>query len=1050
MTVNTPYLTGTLSDFSVRTASRTYSESVTVVRNCGLVPSKTYWVYVTMANGAFSRTSQAVRVRSEHDIVTLPPKFNGVASFPVDSNGKPQIPAGWTATPNLVGPTFKVDYYLREEALASSVSIQYVSKTGGFDYTDYPYGKVGRLRRLRSPANWAARRTHDTDDLTSLRDRTRTPKASFESDPGFGGDAKTGGVCGDNTFTHVGQNDNGFESYTTGSDWRFASGTYTAKIGYQDHHGHGAAFIESTEFEVDTDLPALSKTDGPSRDATLATVTFQLSETGTVYWRRSLKGVPGPTAASLALDAATLDASNTFAQTFTGTLDATAARTVTIRVAVSTGADYVIFAVPVDRAGNIGALTSTPVPAGGGTVVKPPVTNGTPPRFTKIIMFAATKIGAVFKFRTTRKATEIFWFAVEGAGQPMPKPYATQLWNKEMVDPASEIFMVALQSTANFKFKSGTTYSVFFADADPTVAANRGIYAIVEFDGMFATLAANAIEYTGYENRPILGTTTTGLLFNVKLGSQTGSVSKAVLDWGLAKGGREWTNGQSTDPNGMEKSLLKPLVASKDVRLAHAGQYKVPVIGAGDFKVGLGEKQQASRACVLSAIKADPSLVLSAAGNTVEDQAVMAAATKAGKCDWALYYLPIEASLVVFETNPENVNKVVRYASTLDLKPGSAAGFTDMKKQAFCSALISKYEMVGAAACKVTNVEDVNADGTVVSRAVAGGGFAPPPTEDGMRRVRRLALTPQRRRLGEGGVRVSYELTLSDARDMARAQVIFEEMKKLEQVMKDPVLQTTMIKALTDAGVWTGGEVGAVVGAGKPKSSHVSDIFTKPSFGFDAKPLEPINQKTIPTPIIGTGGDDVGMIVGVVTACIILVLVLVGAAVWWFKLRGASTKGGDGQEGMEPVGAAGKKGADGKYTNPMWTPREGKSAESKALTAREEEDEETLGEGPGQSGGGAIEDFVMDDLDDLDDDGGLDGVQMTDVVVRGGRGNRRGSIQFGADESEPVVNREVTLATRGKKIRRNSTAFGADEDEGMTVSREIQIVASGDRIMAEV
>ena len=134
----------------------------------------------------------------------------------------------------------------------------------------------------------------------------------------------------------------------------------------------------------------------------------------------------------------------------------------------------------------------------------------------------------------------------------------------------------------------------------------------------------------------------------------------------------------------------------------------------------------------------------------------------------------------------------------------------------------------------------------------------------------------------------------------------------------------------------------------------------------------------------------------------------------------------------------------------MWTPREGKSAESKALTAREEEDEETLGEGPGQSGGGAIEDFVMDDLDDLDDDGGLDGVQMTDVVVRGGRGNRRGSIQFGADESEPVVNREVTLATRGKKIRRNSTAFGADEDEGMTVSREIQIVASGDRIMAEV
>ena len=28
--------------------------------------------------------------------------------------------------------------------------------------------------------------------------------------------------------------------------------------------------------------------------------------------------------------------------------------------------------------------------------------------------------------------------------------------------------------------------------------------------------------------------------------------------------------------------------------------------------------------------------------------------------------------------------------------------------------------------------------------------------------------------------------------------------------------------------------------------------------------------------------------------------------------------------------------------------------------------------------------------------------------------------------------------------------FGADEDEGMTVSRDVQIVASNDRIMAEV
>ena len=47
------------------------------------------------------------------------------------------------------------------------------------------------------------------------------------------------------------------------------------------------------------------------------------------------------------------------------------------------------------------------------------------------------------------------------------------------------------------------------------------------------------------------------------------------------------------------------------------------------------------------------------------------------------------------------------------------------------------------------------------------------------------------------------------------------------------------------------------------------------------------------------------------------------------------------------------------------------------------------------------------------------------------------------------MNREVTLATR-TKARRNSTAFGADEDEGMTVSRDVQIVASNDRIMAEV
>ena len=412
------YMTGSLAAFQ---AGSVASRSLTRVEDCTFMPTKTYWVFVQMyhrpqgINGAsYSRTSNPVRVRSPHDLSSLAPVFDKVTNTPVI------VPAGWTATDKIVGPVFDVDYDLREDALAQGVALRFSGKNDKRTYAKYPYGVRRRQLRLVDDkvvvwdGRGVVRRTHSNNASAGAVDDYR-PDAQWGASlreraahAPFFGVASGFGTCGTHTYKFTGP--------------VMQSDLYTVDVAYKDLHEHLETKVTSYEFTVDTTYPILTAEGGASRSQltpSLASVAFTVSETGWVYWKMSAATATAPTNQELAVDKATLLGGTL--TTVTGRQAVQGRATFAVEGSADFDVDHVLYAVPVDIAGNIGQVVAVPVPkrVGGGLA-------SSLPQITKIAIHTVTKVGASFNVRVEKRraVAAIYWHAVPLSTQaPLPMPY---------------------------------------------------------------------------------------------------------------------------------------------------------------------------------------------------------------------------------------------------------------------------------------------------------------------------------------------------------------------------------------------------------------------------------------------------------------------------------------------------------------------------------------------------------------------------------------------------------------------------------------------------
>ena len=418
------YLTGSLAAFQ---AGSVASRSLTRVEDCTFMPTKTYWVFVQMyhrpqgINGtSYSRTSNSVRVRSPHDLSSLAPVFDKVTNTPVI------VPAGWTATDKILGPVFDVDYDLREDALAQGVALRFSGKNSKRTYAKYPYGVRRRQLRLVDDkvvvwdGRGVVRRTHSNKAAAGAVDDYRLDAqwgASLQERAAhapFFGVASGFGTCGTHTYKFTGP--------------VMQSDLYTVDVAYKDHHAHLETKVTSYEFTVDTTFPVLTAEGGASRSQltpSLASVAFTVSETGWVYWKMSAATATAPTNEELAVDKATLLGGTL--TTVTGRQAVQGRATFAVEGSADFDVDHVLYAVPVDIAGNIGQVVAVPVPkgVGGGGLA------ASLPQITKIAIHAVTKVGASFNVRVEKRraVAAIYWHAVPLSTQaPLPTPYVFPLF----------------------------------------------------------------------------------------------------------------------------------------------------------------------------------------------------------------------------------------------------------------------------------------------------------------------------------------------------------------------------------------------------------------------------------------------------------------------------------------------------------------------------------------------------------------------------------------------------------------------------------------------
>jgi hypothetical protein len=713
------------------------------------------------------------------------------------------------------------------------------------------------------------------------------------------------GACGEHTYTHKSK------SFKSGEK-------YTVTVNYNDMHMHGTARVESSDFKVDTELPKLGSPTlvNPTMrvygETVLSEILYKPTEQGWLYYavheatRENnviTSKVSTPTNVELATNPITVSTDKpptnvvTMNRLQVNNLDLFGG--LSMSLGFLKNADYVVHAVPVDIAGNIGALFTTNVPA----VAKPDVPDKPPAELKPAMPSAiqvkiATKVGAVFRFRIAsnskgiaQRVGAIWWFAVEGKkGVNLPaKEGSTGLsryrdldWNKESVSPASDRFNLELGG-----LQPGTDYVVWFSTADPKTTTFQPQTIIVPEEGVqFKTLDANAIEYAAAETFPLVGGPTggdgkRGLVLGLRVSATIGSTSGSELTVIFRKGvAGEWDG----DAKGMNQDLIrgvKPDTATN----TYVKTYKVPASGAGDFTITFdGDGEKSSAQCIKEFMISQGTNE-QMTGN--EDSDFQLPAFKAAKknCEWTMFYVPFSAKVIVFEVTAANEGKPLKIRAAMVLTGYTVCTLGPVQRSGFCKAIMKLNGIVGST-CQVTKVtgktriEDCGK--RRLSRTATGGRRA-------LSLTRALAITDEDIKLG--GVEVEYELTITDARDLARANIIREELVRYEEVSKDPVIGAQLVAAFQAEGVVGDDPINnpiSIIGASAPKTNYESGAFTKPSFGFGAKPLTPVapedpavNQPKPPK--AGLAGAEIGAIVG----GIIGALAVVGAAFWFVHFRHA-------------------------------------------------------------------------------------------------------------------------------------------------------------------
>jgi len=246
---------------------------------------------------------------------------------------------------------------------------------------------------------------------------------------------------------------------------------------------------------------------------------------------------------------------------------------------------------------------------------------------------------------------------------------------------------------------------------------------------------------------------------------------------------------------------------------------------------------------------------------------------------------------------------------------------------------------------------------------------------------------------------------VTSATDLSRANIILEELVKFEDAATDPVMQQELVAAFAAQGLVGDDPVNnpvSVIGAGKPSSNYKSGSFDKPSFGFGAKPLEPINPEPYQAPPKKAAIDYTGAIVGLVLGS----LVLVAAAVWYVHFkpgkikRDAPVKKGDDEEGLEMqqkgrsysnTGVREQLAVAATSDKTGWRYGKGSKSSSEAKTEIELVETEAKGESV---------------MDELEDDGVVNPMPIADA------GSTEIAVKDGASETtfddEPKSNEIVT------------------------------------------
>eukprot|EP00947_MAST-08B_sp_MAST-8B-sp1_P004691 g4691.t1 len=878
------YLTGALSSFSDETTRRlsgahdgrghTHTHaSKTTIEDCKMMPTKTYWLYVEIhykeASGAtHARTSRALRLRSPHDLETLPPIFvtdtiknrplpvptsyNTLSTANGDCSGGTGICPRETL--RTVGPRFDFTYVLREDAQAGSVklTVKREAPTGAAEAGKLaekfwaPFATRRRQLRLagghlvlrdttrgrllhtnppgapantvpappnnqggdagmpklvggelpiggpldgknRGDAQWdttlrqrAARHpyftctntasAHFTDSMsvasgaqnsvwkptakaTAKQDTARTKKATGEAD--FK-DSKCG-ECGVHIYRQP------KEMACAGGTCQLASGQYTITVAYSDWHGHTPSQVTSYNFFVDSNPPSIT--------------------------------VQGP-----------------------GTV--TAGNQVPTAVLTS---DYFLTAVPVDAVGNIGARVDVKMassfacpntfkPKDNGGAIPCSDSGGVcntnrccdkVPEPSKNVILAiklkergATKTGGVFTLQTKDPVTKVYWLAREGnvatrlanpdAGTGA-RPYRlcnpaaavrTECWQEEIVSPRAKVFNVEVT-----RLQSGKAYRVWFALDDPSVPRAPAALVYGEAGGQqgegkaLNTLAADAIVYTAYVSKKILGVEDTkqgvnygssiiGLKMAVALGLQTDTEFRYVLvkdPRGVAPqeepdkfNGNQGKCTEQKSQNGQPFQYKDNKCKEAPINFPETDFAKLEgAIAAGTCPPEMVANYASSNCGTVTVtangatskglyefIKIDNSAGKAAAAVRDFKFAWLPGSDGTVKQNdrWAFLFRPPNARISVFEITPQNEKQELSFSPALIVNGYTPSSFGDKEKKAMCTALTKMID-TDPDTCQVETVTKVEG--------------------------------------AKKSVEVKYKITLKKPEDVANSKVKFDALEEL-------------------------------------------------------------------------------------------------------------------------------------------------------------------------------------------------------------------------------------------------------------------------------